>query len=219
MYLVRPQKQRFLIQIARFLQFTGCHMTLVPPSLSEATDEGFFQELIERQLEFLAQVTSRLADVPLVHIHGCHVAHLREAHRVERTGNGLLPMETATAVGCIDGTEGTGGGGCLRSIWRGECAIFDEDAVFATNDLCDQFAVLVWIDHTFGFDFLPGCWREVIMHLFVSFFEQTHLFYRDGSTCIAFHTTKAVALFQVAAKEDLEEVEGNQGVEYLNHGT
>ena len=110
--------------------------------MSEASDEGFLEELINGQLKLLAEVAGGLADIPLVHIDGGHTSHLGETDGIEGTGNGFLPMETATSESGVDGTEST------------STFMLDEDTVFAMNDLRDKFSFPIGIDNAFGFNLL-----------------------------------------------------------------
>jgi hypothetical protein len=174
--------------------------------LSEASDEGFLEELIDGQLEFFAQITSRLADVPSMDIDCYHTPHRREPHGIEGTGDRFLPMETPTTVSGINRTEGT------------SPLVFHKYAVLASDNLSHQFTILIRIHHPFCFDLLLGFWREVIMHHFVGLLKEPHFFHRDRGTCITFYATGSVTLLQVTAEEHLEEVEGNEGVEDFKHG-
>ncbi len=172
-----------LVQITCFLEFFGCQIALVPPSLSETSDEGFFEKLIDGQLKFLAEVAGWLADVPFVDIDGRDATHFGETDRVEGARNGLLPMETSAAVGGVDGTESA-------------CSIvFDESTVLAMNDLGNQFALLIGIDHSFILDLLLSFWRKVIVQHLVSFFKEFHFFQRDGGTCVTFNAAGTMTLF------------------------
>ena len=196
----------FLVQIARFLEFFGGKVALIPPCLSEASDEGFFEELIDGHLELLTQVTGGLADVPFVDIDGGNSTHFRETDGIEGAGDGLLPMETSATIGGVDGAESA------------SSFIFHEHAVLAVDDLGDEFPILVGIDDAFRFYLLLGFGREVVVEGLVGFLEEFHLFHRDGRTGIAFDATGTVAFFQVAAEEYFEEVERDEGVEDFKHG-
>ena len=172
-----------LVQITCFLEFFGCQIALVPPCLSEASDEGFLEELIDGHLELLTQVTGGLADVPLVNIDSRHTTHFGEAYGVEGAGDRFLPVEASATVSGIDGTESA-------------CSIvFDESTVLAMNDLGNQFALLIGIDHSFILDLLLSFWRKVIVQHLVSFFKEFHFFQRDGGTCVTFNAAGTMTLF------------------------
>ena len=162
--------------------------------------------MIDGQLEFLAQVAGWLANVPFVYINRSHTAHFGKAHRVKRTGDGLLPMETSAAISGINGTEGT------------SSLVLDKNTILATDNLGDEFAVFVRIDDPFCLNLLLSIRSEVVMDHLISLLKKSNFFHRDGSTGIAFHAASSVALFQVTAEEYFEEVEGYEGVENFKHG-
>lgn len=174
--------------------------------MSEASDEGLLEKLIDGQLKFLAEVAGGLADVPLVDIHRGDATHFGETDGIEGAGDGLLPMETTATIGGVDGTEGT------------SSFIFHEHAVLAVDDLGDEFPILVGIDDAVCLYLLLGFGREVVVDGLVGFLEEFHLFHRDGCTGIAFDAAGTVAFFQVAAEEYFEEVERDEGVEDFKHG-
>ena len=184
-----------LVQISRFLEFLGCQIAFVPPRLSETSDEWFFEELIDGKLEFLAEFTGRLADVPFVDIHCCHSPHFGEAHRIEGARDGFLPMKTSATIGGIDGAEGT------------SSFVLDKNTVLATNDLSDQFPIFVRIDDPFCLNLLLGIRREVVMNHLISFLKQPYFFHCDGSTGITFNAAGTMTLLQVTTEEYFEEVE------------
>ena len=140
-----------LVQIACFFEFFGGKVALVPPCLSEASDEGFFEKLIDGELEFLAEVASGLADVPFVDIHRGDAAHFGETDGIEGAGDGLLPMETTATIGGVDGAESA------------SSFIFHKHAVLTVDDLGDEFPVLVGIDDAFCLYLLLGFGSEVIV--------------------------------------------------------
>ena len=124
-----------------------------------------------------------MADVPLVNIDSRHTTHFGEAYGVEGAGDRFLPVEASATVSGIDGTESA-------------CSIvFDESTVLAMNDLGNQFALLIGIDHSFILDLLLSFWRKVIVQHLVSFFKEFHFFQRDGGTCVTFNAAGTMTLF------------------------
>ena len=195
------------VKIASFLKFFCGQIAFVPPSFSKTADEGFLEELIKGYLEFFAKDASWLADVPMMHIDSSDTSDAGETDRVEGTGDGFLPVELATTVGRINGTEGT----CPFML--------DEDTVFAIDDLGNKFTVFIRIYNSFAIDELLGIGGKVIPNGrgLYGLFKQFHFFDGDGGTSISFDAASSMTLGEVAAEEGFEEVERNEGVENFKH--
>src|SRR5574344_808584 len=180
-------------------------MTLIPPCFSKTTNERLFEKLIDGELQFLAQFTCWLTNIPFVDIDGCDSSHCGQAHRIERTRNGFLPMKASIAIGRINGAEST----CPL--------VLDKHTIFLIDNLGDKFAITVGIDHAFTLNLLDCLRGEIIVYCLISLFKQGYFIGGDWRASISFYATGTVTLIEVATEKDLEEVERHECAKYFYH--
>ena len=73
-----------------FLPFFGGEAEFVVPLLPKPADEGFLEELVKRQVQFVTQLARRVTNIPPMVLYACQIAYLRKPNGIQVTGYGLL---------------------------------------------------------------------------------------------------------------------------------
>ena len=94
----------FFLTSTLLLPLLGYKAELIVPLLTKTADKRFLQELIDRQMQFLAQYTRTMADIPTVVFHADHIPHLVEADGIEMAGDGFFEIDLARVVCLLDET-------------------------------------------------------------------------------------------------------------------
>ena len=177
-------------------ELLGHEFQLGIPVFAEAADEGFFQELIDREVFFLSFEDGHLAYVPTVVVEGTVGAVLAYANGIEVARYGLVERHAALSVGALDG-----------AVAAFTLVVAGEHAVLAIDDGGHEFATGVVVGDALTLDDLAGLGQQLVPYLGQQGLDLFHLVGGDGCARIALDAAGTVATLKVAQKLLFEYVE------------
>ena len=187
-----------------FSELVGEGLEFVIPLLSEASDEGLAQELIDRQVEFFALLDGIAAYIPAVVVQpDGAVAEALGTDWIEGAGDGFAETRLAASESLLQGTQ------------TAVAIVTSEGTVFAVHDARHKVALLVGICHALLIDDGLCRSREHRPHRVEGIFNVADFFERHRRTGITLDATDAATLLVVAAEAFGQDVRRNQHVAHL----
>lgn len=178
---------------------------LVVPRLAEATNEGVFQELIDRELQLTAFLYGCVAYAPTMILQAyCAIGELLLAYRIEGTRNGLAPRSTSLTKGFVGGTKAA----AFSIIAR-------KDTILAIDDARHEVALAIGVGHALAVDSGLGRSTEFGPHFIEHAFELAYFVECERGATVAFDAALAFAGIEVAAEAFSKNVGRQQYVAHL----